>query len=235
VSLRHGRRRRCQRRPTPGDAGSVAYSHPSREERVFLSQVGAGPLNGVSGYIRSRAQAPTDCSFSHLAVPMPFYKPLYTRSHARRDEAAMRVPDHPTLIRRMLDARLRKLATHPPVLARAPLWPPHLPLHYGGPPTPLTTAPSRTGAGRAPSTSPKTCWRRFRSWVAQHQRRKALLREIHDLSIALVRTHVTHRRRQRGGPDRRPGPGPHRAPLLPRRERLARPAPRYPRPGGHHL
>ncbi|HKI31668.1 MAG TPA: hypothetical protein VKA46_07355 [Gemmataceae bacterium] len=29
----------------------------------------------------------------------------------------MRIPDHPTLIRRCLDARLKKLATHTPILA----------------------------------------------------------------------------------------------------------------------
>jgi hypothetical protein len=38
------------------------------------------------------------------------------------------------------------------------------------------------------------------AWIAQHKRIKQLLHEIHQLTVALVRIHTTHRRRQKGRP-----------------------------------
>jgi hypothetical protein len=38
----------------------------------FLSQVGAGRLNGISGHIRSPAEAAGNGFFSHLAFPALF-------------------------------------------------------------------------------------------------------------------------------------------------------------------
>lgn len=38
------------------------------------------------------------------------------------------------------------------------------------------------------------------AWIAEHKRLKGLLREIHLLSLALVRTHARHRRRKAGRP-----------------------------------
>ena len=39
-----------------------------------------------------------------------------------------------------------------------------------------------------------------RAWIAEHKRLKQLLHEIHQLSLALVRTHARHRRRKAGRP-----------------------------------
>ena len=39
-----------------------------------------------------------------------------------------------------------------------------------------------------------------RAWIANHKRHKALLAEIHQLSVALVRTHARTQRRKAGRP-----------------------------------
>lgn len=118
----------------------------------------------------------------------------------------MRIPDHPTLIRRLLDARLKKLVPPSPVLAaslvlaRTRCTRPSCRCHRGGP---LHAAHHLTFKDKGKTRTvhvPKDLLPEVRSWVAQHQRIKALLKEIHDLGIALVRTHVSHRRRQAGRP-----------------------------------
>jgi hypothetical protein len=38
------------------------------------------------------------------------------------------------------------------------------------------------------------------AWLLEHRRLKNLLQEIHQLSVALIRTHVQQRRRQQGRP-----------------------------------
>ena len=39
-----------------------------------------------------------------------------------------------------------------------------------------------------------------RSWLQEHKRIKALLGEIHELTVALVRTHAAHNKRKQGRP-----------------------------------
>jgi len=39
-----------------------------------------------------------------------------------------------------------------------------------------------------------------RAWIAEHKRLKQLLHEIHQLRLALVRTHARQRRRKAGRP-----------------------------------
>jgi hypothetical protein len=39
-----------------------------------------------------------------------------------------------------------------------------------------------------------------RAWIAEHKRLKRLLKEIQQLTLALVRTHVRHRKRRAGRP-----------------------------------
>jgi hypothetical protein len=116
----------------------------------------------------------------------------------------MRVPDHPTLIRRMLDARLKKLATTKPVLAASLVVVqthcirPNCRCHHGGP---LHTAHQLTCKENGKTRTvhvPQTLLAEVRTWVAEHKRLKTLLKEIHDLSLALVRTHLTHQRRPAG-------------------------------------
>jgi len=116
----------------------------------------------------------------------------------------MRVPDHPTLIRRMLDARLKRLATTTPVLAASlssyshRCGRPSCRCRHGGP---LHTGQHLTFKEHGKTRSvyvPKDLLPEVRSWLAQHHRLKQLLHEIHLLSVALVRTHSRQRRRRQG-------------------------------------
>jgi hypothetical protein len=121
-------------------------------------------------------------------------------------EAVMRIPDHPTLIRRSLQARLKKLTTAAPVLAASfagythRCGRPMCRCHHGGP---LHTGQHVTFMERGKTRSvyvPKELIAEVRAWIAEHKRLKQLLREIHLLSVALIRTHTRQRRRQAGRP-----------------------------------
>ena len=118
----------------------------------------------------------------------------------------MRVPDHPTLIRRMLDSRLKKLATTTPVLAASLSSYTH---RCGRPSCHCRTGGSLhhgqhlTFKERGKTRSvyvPKDLLPEVRTWLAEHRRLKHLLHEIHQLTVALVRTHARQRRRQAGRP-----------------------------------
>ena len=118
----------------------------------------------------------------------------------------MRVPDHPTQIRRMLDSRLKQLATRSPVLAASL----NSYTHRCGRPTcrcrhggPLHTGPHVTCHEQGKTRSvyvPKDLLPEVRAWIAEHKRLKRLLHEIHLLSLALIRSHARHRRRKAGRP-----------------------------------
>jgi hypothetical protein len=117
----------------------------------------------------------------------------------------MRIPDHPTDIRRMLDARRSRLVADQPVLAAT-----------------LTQVRKRCGqpSCRCAHGEPHLAWHltykvegktrsvyvpldlldEVRSWIQEHKRLKALLDEIHQLTVALVRTHARHQRRKRDRP-----------------------------------
>jgi len=119
----------------------------------------------------------------------------------------MRVPDHPFQIRRMLNSRLKKLATTSPVLAASL----HAYTHRCGRATcrcqhggPLHRGQHVTCKGPGNKTRtvyvPKELLPEVQAWIAEHKRLKLLLQEIHQLSLALVQTHVRQRRRQAGRP-----------------------------------
>ena len=118
----------------------------------------------------------------------------------------MRVPDHPTLIRRMLDSRLKKLGTASPVLAASLHAYTHrcgratCRCHHGGPWHHGQHVTCK-GPGNKTCTVyvPKDLLPEVQAWIAEHKRLKQLLREIHLLSLALVRGH-TRNRRQAGRP-----------------------------------
>lgn len=118
----------------------------------------------------------------------------------------MRVPDHPTLSRRMRASRLKKVACHTPVLAASlcvldvRCGRPTCRCERGGP---LHTVQRLTCKDRGKTRTvhvPKDLVMDVRLWIAEHQRLKALLKEIHALSLALVQTHVRHRRLRAGRP-----------------------------------
>ena len=119
----------------------------------------------------------------------------------------MRIPSHPTQIRRMLDRRLKQLVPGGPVLAatlarvQKRCGQPSCACHHGGP---LHTGQHLTFKGPGNKTRsvyvPKDLLPEVRAWIAEHKRLKQLLHEIHQLSLALVRTHARHRRRKAGRP-----------------------------------
>jgi hypothetical protein len=119
----------------------------------------------------------------------------------------MRVPDHPTLIRRMLESRLKKLVPRTVVLAASlneythRCGRPTCRCHHGGP---LHTGQHLTFKQAGNKTRsvyvPKELLPEVRAWIAEHKRLKQLRAEIQQLSLALVRTHTQHRRRQAGRP-----------------------------------
>jgi hypothetical protein len=119
----------------------------------------------------------------------------------------VRVPDRPFQIRRMLDSRMKKLATSSPVLAASLHAYAHrcgratCRCHHGGP---LHSGQHVTCKGPGNKTRtvyvPKDLLPEVQAWIAEHKRLKQLLQEIHYLSLALVQTHARHRRRKAGRP-----------------------------------
>jgi hypothetical protein len=118
----------------------------------------------------------------------------------------MRVPDHPTLIRSQLQARLSRLGSDQPLLAAT-----------------LTEVRKRCGRKTchcATGGELHTAWHLtykdegktrtvyvpqdllddVRSWIDNHKRHKDLLAEIHQLTVALIKSHTRHKRRKAGRP-----------------------------------
>jgi hypothetical protein len=116
----------------------------------------------------------------------------------------MRVPEHPTLIRRMLDSRLAGLATDQPILAASLV---QITKHcgrscchcqQGGP---LHTAHQLTYKVQGKTRTvyvPLDLLEQVRAWIAEHKRLKTLLAEINQLTLALVKTHAQHQKRKKG-------------------------------------
>jgi len=115
----------------------------------------------------------------------------------------MKIPKHPTLIRRMRDARLKKLAHVGPLVAATVV---RQRVRCGRPgcrcargQKHVKTAITQTVHGKTRTVYvPVDLVEEVRTWVAEHKRVKELLKEISDLTIALIRTHAEHRDR-RGG------------------------------------
>jgi hypothetical protein len=105
----------------------------------------------------------------------------------------MSLPDHPAYLLRMLQGRLKKLATTTPVLAASfgtythRCGRPTCRCHHGGP---LHTGQHLTFKENGKTRSvyvPKDLLPEIRTWLAEHKRLKTLLQEIHQLSVALLR------------------------------------------------
>jgi hypothetical protein len=116
----------------------------------------------------------------------------------------MRIPSHPTQIRRMLDHRLQQLAPTGPVLAASlarvhkRCGQPSCACHHGGP---LHQAHHLTfkEAGQSRTVYvPQDLLDEVRTWVQEHRRLKALTHEVSQLALALIRGHVQERRRRQG-------------------------------------
>jgi hypothetical protein len=117
----------------------------------------------------------------------------------------MRMPRHPTLLRRQLDSRLKKLTASQPVLAaslvritkccgrrscRCYRGDKHVAYHL------TYKVRQKTHVVYVPVD----LLEEVRSWIDEHRRLKRLLQEISQLSLALVRGHAQARQRRRGRP-----------------------------------
>jgi hypothetical protein len=115
----------------------------------------------------------------------------------------MKIPKHPTLIRRSLLARQKQLLAQCPVLAASLVTihrtcgNPHCrcarghkhPGHY------LTW---KVKAKTHTAYVPVELLPQVKQWTQEHRRLKQLIGQLTQLSLALIRSHVTARRRQRG-------------------------------------
>src|SRR5262249_22980566 len=156
--------------------------------------------------VRGRRR-PTPCAF--------FLRTLVFRAVSSKEDSAprvrrnplpqqaMRIPDHPTEIRRMLDARRARLAPGTPVLA-ATLTPvrkrcgqPSCHCYHGEPHRAWHLTYKVKGRTRTVYV-PLDLLDDVRSWIAEHKRLKTLLDEIHQLTVALIRSHIPTRRRKAG-------------------------------------
>ncbi len=105
----------------------------------------------------------------------------------------MRIPDHPAYLLRMLQGRLKKLATASPVLAASLNSYAHrcgqrsCRCHQGGPLHPGQHVTFKEGGKTRSVYVPKELLPEVRAWLAEHKRLKKLLHEIHQLSVALLR------------------------------------------------
>jgi hypothetical protein len=100
----------------------------------------------------------------------------------------MKLPKHPTLLRRMRDARVKQLVPRCPPLAAS------IGTQRGGG-CQLTL--KRRGKTRTVYV-PKELKDEVESWVQEHRRLKRLLREITALQLELIRLHRTEKVRRAG-------------------------------------
>jgi hypothetical protein len=118
----------------------------------------------------------------------------------------MRVPDHPTLIQRMLQARLKRVAAPRPLLAGSlglvhrACGTPSCRCHHGGPKHPAYQLTFKD-RGRSRSVYvPKELVGEVQQWLDAQRQLNQLLQEIHHLTLARIRSHVRQRRRRQGRP-----------------------------------
>ena len=117
----------------------------------------------------------------------------------------MRIPEHPTEIRRLLDARRARLAPGQPVLAatltqvRKRCGRPACHCYHGDPHLAWHLTYKVQGKTRTVYV-PQDLLGEVQQWVAEYQRLKSLMAEISQLTLALVRNHIRDRNRRRGRP-----------------------------------
>jgi hypothetical protein len=105
----------------------------------------------------------------------------------------MRIPHHPTLILRMLQHRLKQLATTSPILAasfgnyRHRCGRPSCRCHRGGTQHTAQQVTFKEAGKTRTVYVPKALLPEVRTWLAEHKRLKTLLHDIHQLTVALLR------------------------------------------------
>jgi hypothetical protein len=114
----------------------------------------------------------------------------------------MKVPKHTTLARRMRDARVKKLAQTGPLMAGSLV---QIAKHCGREGCHCQTGEKHVGwyltrsvHGKTQTTYvPLDMVEEVRAWIAQYGKLKMLIAEISDLNRALVRSHVTQKKRRK--------------------------------------
>jgi hypothetical protein len=118
----------------------------------------------------------------------------------------MRVPEHPTQIRRMLDSRLKQLTPTGPLLAASlalvqkRCGQPSCRCHQGGPLHTAHHLTLKTDGKTRTVYVPQDLLEEVQAWVAEYQRLKGLMAQVSQLTLALVQGHVQQRRRKKGRP-----------------------------------
>lgn len=115
----------------------------------------------------------------------------------------MKMPKHPTLIRRTLQARQKELRANRPVLAASLVT---IRRTCGNPNCRCARGQKHLGhyltwklKGKTHTAYvPVELVPQVKLWTQEHRRLKRLVRQITQLSLALIRTHVRARRRKRG-------------------------------------
>jgi hypothetical protein len=118
----------------------------------------------------------------------------------------MRVPNHPTQIRRMLQARLKQLAPTGPLLAASlslvhkRCGQPSCRCHHQGPLHSAHHLTLKVDGKTRTVYVPQDLLPEVQAWVQEYHRLKSLMSHISQLTCALVQTHVQQRRRKKGRP-----------------------------------
>ena len=115
----------------------------------------------------------------------------------------MRVPRHPTNIRRMLDSRVKQMTARKPLLAASLV---SFERRCGKPGCHCATGEEHHGHQLTYKVRGKTrtvyvpvdLTEEVRAWIDEYRRLKCLIQEISQLTLALVRSHVRARKRRQG-------------------------------------
>lgn len=115
----------------------------------------------------------------------------------------MKIPKHPTLIRRFLQARQKQLQAKSPVLAASLVT---IRRACGNPNCRCARGKKHLGHYLTWKVKSKTHTAyvpvdlvpQARQWTQEHRRLKQLTRELTQLALALIQTHVTAQRRKHG-------------------------------------
>ncbi|MGO9918486.1 MAG: DUF6788 family protein [Isosphaeraceae bacterium] len=115
----------------------------------------------------------------------------------------MRVPRHPTNIRRMLDSRVQQMTARKPLLATSLV---SFERRCGKPGCHCASGEKHHGHQLTYKVGGKTrtvyvpvdLTEEVRAWIDEYRRLKCLIQEISQLTLALVRSHVRERKRGQG-------------------------------------
>ena len=128
---------------------------------------------------------------------------MYTHPVCNRDYPTMKIPKHPTLIRRFLQARLKQLRPKTTPLAASLVLiqrrcgrPSCHCLKGKGHPTYYLTC-KQNGKTRNIYV-PRALLKDVQLWIAEHRRLKELSQQISQLALALIQSHVKETRRKAG-------------------------------------